>query len=218
MNRKLAVAVKDYIIITFGISLFALVWIVFFIPAGIKVGGFSGIGAVLYFAAKLPESVTSLSINMILLLIAIKIPGANFVLKIIGSILILTLFFAIFRNFVKEPLVNDLFLWAVPGGIAGGIGLEAGLSRVGSAGNTGIFAMVVNKYRNLSPGRNLVYCDVIIFDSSCRVFHSPEKLVYGYVSMGVGAYSFDSFLRGINRLAQMFIILKNHEKIIPVNQ
>jgi uncharacterized membrane-anchored protein YitT (DUF2179 family) len=45
------------------------------------------------------------------------------------------------------------------------------------------------------------------------VFQSPEKLVYGYVSMWVVAYSLDSFLSGANRSAQMFIVSKNYEKI-----
>jgi uncharacterized membrane-anchored protein YitT (DUF2179 family) len=213
MNRKLAVAIKDYIIITFGLSLFALGWVVFLIPAEITGGGISGVGAVLYFAAKIPVSVTYLSINVILVLIAIKILGANFGLKTIYSILILTLFFALFQNIVEAPLVNDMFLSAVLGGMAGGIGLGLVFSRGGSTGGTDIFAMIINKYRNISPGRIILYCDVIIIASSYFVFHSPEKLVYGYVSMWVVAYSLDSFLTGANRSAQMFIISKNHEKI-----
>jgi uncharacterized membrane-anchored protein YitT (DUF2179 family) len=39
MNRKLAIAIKDYIIITFGLLLFALGWVVFLIPAEITGGG-----------------------------------------------------------------------------------------------------------------------------------------------------------------------------------
>ncbi|MCA1760496.1 MAG: YitT family protein [Bacteroidales bacterium] len=213
MNRKLAVAVKDYIIITFGLSLFALGWVVFLIPVEITGGGISGVGAVLYFATKIPISVTYLSINVILVLIAIKILGANFGVKTIYSILMLTLFFALFQKIVEEPLVNDMFLSAVLGGMAGGIGLGVVFSRGGSTGGTDIFAMIINKYRNVSPGRIILYCDVIIIASSYFVFQSPEKLVYGYVSMWVVAYSLDSFLSGANRSAQMFIISKNHEKI-----
>ncbi len=55
MNQKLAVAVKEYIIITFSLSLFALGWFIFIIPAEITGKGISGVAAVLYFAAKIPE-------------------------------------------------------------------------------------------------------------------------------------------------------------------
>ncbi len=213
MNRKLATAIKDYVIITFGLLLFALGWLVFLIPAEITGGGVSGVGAVLYFAAKIPVSVTFLSVNAVLVLIAIKILGANFGVKTIFSILILTAFFAVFPGIIKEPLVNDMFLSAVLGGMACGIGLGVVFSRGGSTGGTDIFAMIINKYRNISPGRIILYCDVIIIASSYFVFQSPEKLVYGYVSMWVVAYSLDSFLSGANRSAQMFIVSKEYEKI-----
>ncbi|HZH72681.1 MAG TPA: YitT family protein [Mariniphaga sp.] len=213
MNRKLTNTIKDYFIITIGLSLFALGWVVFLLPAEITGGGISGLGAVLYFAAKIPVSLTYLSINIVLVLVAIKILGANFGMKTIYSIGVLTIFFAVFQGIVKEPLVNDVFLSAVLGGMACGIGLGTVFSRGGSTGGTDIFAMVINKYRNISPGRVIMICDVVIIASSYFVFQSPEKLVYGYVSMWVVAYSLDSFLSGANRSAQMFIISKNYQEI-----
>jgi uncharacterized membrane-anchored protein YitT (DUF2179 family) len=213
MNHRLAESIKDYIIITFGLSLFATGWLVFLIPAQITGGGISGLGAVLYFATGIPVSITYLSVNVILVLIAIKILGASSGVKTIYSILMLSLLFALFPNVVKEPLVNDMFLSAVLGGMSCGIGLGVVFSRGGSTGGTDIFAMIVNKYRNISPGRIILYCDVIIIASSYIVFRSPEKLVYGYVSMWVVAYSLDSFLSGANRSAQMFIISKNYKNI-----
>ena len=209
----MATAIKDYVIITFGLMLFALGWLVFLIPAEITGGGVSGVGAVLYFAAKIPVSVTFLSVNAVLVLIAIKILGANFGVKTIFSILVLSVFFAVFPGIVKDPIVDDMFLSSVLGGMACGIGLGVVFSRGGSTGGTDIFAMIVNKYRNISPGRIILYCDVIIIASSYIVFQSPEKLVYGYVSMWVVAYSLDSFLSGANRSAQMFIVSKEYEKI-----
>ncbi|WP_372933137.1 YitT family protein [Mariniphaga sediminis] len=213
MNKKQASALKDYIFITFGLLLFALGWLVFLIPSEITGGGISGVGAVLYFAAKIPVSATYLSINVVLVLIAIKILGANFGVKTIYSILTLSLFFALFQGLVKEPIVDDMFLSAVLGGMACGIGLGVVFSQGGSTGGTDIFAMIVNKYRNISPGRIILYCDAIIIASSYFVFQSPEKLVYGYVSMWVVSYSLDSFLSGANRSAQMFIVSKKYEKI-----
>jgi uncharacterized membrane-anchored protein YitT (DUF2179 family) len=196
--------------------LFAVGWVVFLIPAEITGGGVSGVGAVLYFAVKIPVSVTYLSVNVVLVLIAIKILGANFGVKTIYSILALSSFFAVFQGVVKEPIVNDMFLSSVLGGMACGIGLGVVFSRGGSTGGTDIFAMIINKYRNISPGRIILYCDVIIIASSYFVFQSPEKLVYGYVSMWVVAYSLDSFLSGANRSAQMFIVSKKYEKIADV--
>ena len=213
MKPKLASVIKDYTIITFGLLLFALGWLLFLIPAEITGGGVSGIAAVVFFATKIPVSVTFLILNAILVLIAIKILGASFGVKTIYSILVLTVFFAVFQNVLEKPLVDDTFLSAVLGGMSGGIGLGIVFSRGGSTGGTDIFAMIIMKYRNVSPGKIIMLCDVVIIASSYFVFQSPEKLVYGYVSMWVVAYSLDSFLSGANRSAQMFIVSKKYEEI-----
>ncbi len=213
MKSKVATGIKDYTVITLGLLLFSMGWVVFLLPAEITGGGISGVGAVLYFAAKIPVSLTYLTVNVFLVLIAIKILGANFGVKTIYSILVLSGFFALFQGLVKTPLVDDMFLSAVLGGMSCGIGLGVVFSQGGSTGGTDIFAMIVNKYRNISPGKVILLCDVIIIASSYFVFRSPEKLVYGYVSMWVVSYSLDSFLSGSNRSAQMFIVSKKYEKI-----
>jgi len=83
----------------------------------------------------------------------------------------------------------------------------------GSTGGTDIIAMIINKYRNISPGRIIMYCDVIIIASSFLVLRSAEKLVYGYVSMWVVAYSIDAFLTGAQQSVQLFIVSEKYESI-----
>ncbi len=213
LSKKLSSTIKEYSIITFGLLLFTVGWVVFIIPAEITGGGISGVAAVVYYATKIPVSITFLVINAVLVLVAIKILGANFGVKTIYSIAVLTAFFALFQNIIKEPIVNDDFLSAVLGGMSGGIGLGVVFSRGGSTGGTDIFAMIVNKYRNISPGRIIMLCDVIIIASSYFVFQSAEKMVYGYVTMWVVSYTLDSFLSGANRSAQMFIVSKQYNEI-----
>ncbi len=213
MKHKFAGAIKDYAIITFGLLLFVLGWLLFLIPAEITGGGVSGIAAVVFFSTKIPVSITFLIINAILVIIAIKILGASFGVKTIFSIAVLTVFFAVFQNILEKPLVDDTFLSAVLGGMMGGIGLGIVFSRGGSTGGTDIFAMIIMKYRNVSPGKIIMLCDVVIIASSYFVFQSPAKLVYGYVSMWVVSYSLDSFLSGSNRSAQMFIFSSKYEEI-----
>jgi uncharacterized membrane-anchored protein YitT (DUF2179 family) len=213
MNNKIGATIKDYLIITFGLLVFTIGWVVFIIPAEITGGGISGVAAVIFYATKIPVSISFLAINIVLVLIAIKILGANFGVKTIFSIAVLTGFFALFQDVVKEPIVDDTFLSAVLGGMSGGIGLGIVFSRGGSTGGTDIFAMIINKYRNVSPGRVIMLADVIIIASSYFVFQSLEKLVYGYVVMWVVSYTLDSFLSGANRSAQMFIVSENFEEI-----
>ncbi len=212
-NKRLMKIIEDYAIMTLGLLVFSLGWVVFIIPAELTGGGISGLAAVVYYATGFPISVTYLLVNVVLVLVAIKILGANFGVKTIYNILVLTFFFAIFPGIVKKPLVDDMFLSSVLGGISGGVGLGIVFSRGGSTGGTDIFAMIINKYRNVSPGSVIMLCDVIIIGSVFFVFRSVEKLVYGYVVMWVVSYALDSFLSGANRSAQMFIISKEYAQI-----
>lgn len=125
----------------------------------------------------------------------------------------LTLLFAIPQEYFPGALIEDNFLSAVLGGMMGGVGIGLVFSRGGSTGGTDIIAMIINKYRNISPGRIILYCDVIIISSSYFLVHSVEKMVYGFVSMAVVSYTLDAFLSGSNASAQIFIFSPKYEEI-----
>ncbi|MFV0269368.1 MAG: YitT family protein, partial [Draconibacterium sp.] len=160
-----------------------------------------------------PVAVSYIIINAILILVAIKMLGANVGIKTKFSRLVATFLFWATSNMLTKPLIDDTFLSAVLGAMMGGAGIGLVFTRGGSTGGTDIIAMIVNRYRNISPGRVIMYCDVIIIASSYFVFHSPSKLVYGYVSMWVISYSIDAFLNGSNASAQIFIFSKKFEEI-----
>jgi uncharacterized membrane-anchored protein YitT (DUF2179 family) len=110
-------------------------------------------------------------------------------------------------------------LSAVLGGGIAGIGLGIVFSRGGSTGGTDIIAAIINKYRNISPGRIILYCDVIIIGSSYFVLRSIDKMVYGYVVMAVCSYALDAVLSGANRSAQMLIFSPKYAEIADfINQ
>ena len=210
---KLRKTLQDYIIITFGLLLFAVSWTLFLLPAQITGGGVAGIGAVIFFSTGIPMGLTYFIVNIFLVILAIKILGANFGVKTIFSILVLTVALTALQKIITEPIIDDLFLSAVLGGMIGGIGLGVVFSRGGSTGGTDIIALIVNKYRNISPGRVILYCDVIIIASSFLVFKAADKMVYGYVSLWVVSYSVDAFLNGANASAQILIFSEKFAEI-----
>ncbi len=185
----------------------------FLIPAEINGGGISGIGALLFYLTGIPVGVPYLVINILLVFVAIKNIGASFGTKTIVNIVIISIMLSVLPKIITQPIINDTFLSAVLGGIFGGVGLGLVFSQGGSTGGTDIIAMLVTKYKRMSPGRVIMYCDVIIIASSWFVFHSAEKLVYGYVSMWVVSYSLDAYLNGFNQSAQIFIFSEKWEQI-----
>jgi uncharacterized membrane-anchored protein YitT (DUF2179 family) len=184
--------VQSYLIMFAGVSLFSLGWTMFLIPAGINGGGISGAGLLVYYLTGIPVGLTYFGINAILVVIAIKQLGKSFGTKTIVNMALTSVMLTFMQNWFREPIIDDTFLSSILGGIAGGVGLGLVFSQGGSTGGTDIIAMLVTKYRRISPGRVILYCDVIVISSSWLVFHSAEKLVYGFVSMWVVSYSHDA--------------------------
>ena len=94
---------------------------------------------------------------------------------------------------------------SIIGGILCGFSVGLIFSQGGSTGGTDIIAMIVNKYRNVSQGKVILVCDIVIIASSFLLFHSIETVVYGYVTMTVTSYAIDLYLTGAKRSVQMFI-------------
>ncbi len=72
--------------------------------------------------------------------------------------------------------------------------------------------MMINKYKNISPGKLIMYMDVFIIATGFFVRGEVQDIVYGYVVMGVVGYSIDMFISGKKQSVQLFIFSKDYEK------
>jgi len=212
-KHKIQTFIMDYSIMLIGLCLYVLSWTLFLVPAQITGGGISGMAAVIYYSTKIPIGLTFFVINVFLVAIAVKVLGASFGIKTVFSMIVLSLLFLVPQSLFPEAIIKDNFLSAVLGGMMGGVGIGLVFSRGGSTGGTDIIAMIINKYRNISPGRIIMYCDVIIIGSSYFLVHSLDKMVYGFVSMAVVSYTLDAYLSGSNASAQIFIFSSKYEEI-----
>ncbi|RXQ89823.1 YitT family protein [Ancylomarina salipaludis] len=206
---------KSYFIIALGLAIYSFGWTAFLIPSEIIGGGVSGIGTLIFYGSgkTIPVGVSYFIINCFLIIIALKILGPKFGAKTIYAILLGSVFLSFQQKIFTVPLVDDKFMAAIIGGILGGAGVGITISQGGSSGGTDIIAMIINKYKNISPGRIILYFDVFIIASSYLVFGDVPTIVYGYVSMGIASYAIDMVISGAKQSAQMFIITNEHEKI-----
>ena len=67
---------------------------------------------------------------------------------------------------------------SIIGAIFCGSGVGMGLAFNGYTGGTDIIAAIVHKYRDISLGRVIMMCDVVIISSSYLVFHNFEQVIY----------------------------------------
>ncbi len=216
MKIKLSFSeVKSFLIIAFGLAIYSFGVTAFLIPLKMMGGGVSGIGILLYYATNgaIPVGYSFFAINIVLIIIALKVLGPKFGIKTIFGIICGSVFLAVFQDIFTSPMVDEKFMSAIIGGALGGAGIGIAISQGGSSGGTDIIAMVINKYRNISPGRIILYIDVFIIASSYIVFHNIQNIVYGYVIMGITAYAVDMMISGTKQSAQLFIISEKYNDV-----
>ena len=208
INNKVYFAVQDYLMILLGTLLYGFGFNAFILSNEIITGGVSGICALIFFASNelIPVSVSYFVINIVLLLAALKILGFKFLIKTIFGVFSLSASLSFFEWLLKgQPLLHDQpFMSIIIGAFLCGSGLGLVFSANGSTGGTDIVGAIVNKYKNISIGRALLFCDFIIIGSSFFLFHDVEKIVFGFVEMFVSNYIIDVVLNG-NRQAERII-------------
>jgi uncharacterized membrane-anchored protein YitT (DUF2179 family) len=204
---------KSYFIIALGLFIGSIGWTAFLIPSEIVGGGVTGIASVIYFATGFKVGYSVFIINGLLLILAMKVLGFGFGIKTIFATIVLSVFLWFLQSIFTEPLVSDRFMCAIIGGIMAGASAGIILSQGGSTGGTDIIAMMINKYRNYSPGQLLLTLDLIIISSSYFLSNSIEQVVYGFVAMGVSAYCVDMVIEGSKQSVQIFIFTKKHDEI-----
>ena len=74
-------------------------------------------------------------------------------------------------------------------------------------------AAIINKYRDISLGKVILICDVIIVTSSYIVLKDWEKVIYGYVVLFITAFCIDQVVNSMRRSVQFFIISDKYDEI-----
>ncbi len=208
--------IREYVFIAFGLLMYSAAWKAFLLPHQITGGGVTGIGAIALYSTGIPISLTFFGINFVLLAVAVKTVGLKFSIRTIYGVGVLTFFFAILPQAVPGTFVGqeDNFMACVLGGLIAGAGIGIVFLSNGSSGGTDIIAKVVNKYRNITLGRMLLYCDVLIICSSYFFdFGSIEKIVYGLTTMAITTFTVDMVINGVRQSVQFFIFSKEYEAI-----
>jgi len=196
--------------------MYAGAWKGFLLPHQITGGGVTGIGAIVYYATGIPIFITYFAINALLIAVALRIIGFQFSLRSIYGVAMITLFFAVLPQANPGTFVapNDNFMACLLGGLISGTGLGIVFLNNGSSGGTDIIAKIVNKYYNITLGRVLLYCDVMIICSSYFFeFGTIEKIVYGLTNMAISNLAIDLVINGVRQSVQFFIFSKEYEQI-----
>lgn len=206
--------VKDYTIITLGLMCYTFGWTAFLVSNEIVTGGVTGLSAIIYFGTNIPVPVSYFAINGILLIAAIRVIGWQYCIRSIFGVVMTTIQLSIWAYYIREPLIKDEpFMSCIIGGIMLGVGIGLAFTRNGSTGGTDIIAAIINKYKPITLGRSILYCDLLIISSSYMLFHDLEKILFGFVVLAVSTYSCDLLINGIRQSIQLLIFSEKYEEI-----
>jgi uncharacterized membrane-anchored protein YitT (DUF2179 family) len=214
-KQVLARETKDYLMIALGMLCYSIGWTVFLLPNNVTAGGVPGIASIVFWATGIPVQYTYFTINVGLLALALKILGFRFCIKTIWGVVTLTTFVAYMQQLTGNApfLHSQPFMATVIGASFCGTGVGLALSYNGSTGGTDIIAAIVNKFKDITLGRVILLCDLVIITSSYLVLKDWEKVVYGYVMLYICAFVIDQVVNLSRSSVQFFIISNKHKEI-----
>ena len=213
-TRKTLNFVKDYVMITLGLFTYAFGFTAFILPEKIVIGSVTGLSSLIHYWLGWNVAVTYYVINIILLCIAFRSVGKQFVLRTIIGATISTICIGFLQPMFPTPIVEGQpFMNVILGAVLCGLGLGVVFTHGGSTGGTDIIAAMVAKHSTISFGRTMMYCDVLIICSSWLLFHSIDKIVYGLIFMVIYSVAADRVINNTRQSVQFMIISKQWKEI-----
>ena len=226
--------VKEWALVTLGILVYVTGWSIFLIPNNLVGGGVSGISSIIQYATAghIQMGYTYFVINALLLVAAFIILGMGFGAKTIYAILLASIGLRFLPGLIPVEIIQTLaiqngkLMSTLIGGIMAGIGIGMSISNGGSTGGTDIIAIIYTKYRNVSPGKVILYLDFVIILSSLLVpsvvpdldpetgkaLTGPDGAPLSHL-MPFSEKVIDMYLSGSKQSVQLFILSKKYAEI-----
>lgn len=212
---------KDFVMLNLGIAIYDLGWAAFMLPYRIPTGGLAGLAAIVQYATSFPMQYTIFFVNAALLVIAWWQLGLKFAVQTAYAVLALTFYLQVGQDIMTDAngvLIQILgegqdSMACMLGAILNGIGIAIVFLSGGSAGGWDIVAAVVNKYRNISLGRVMLFLDFFVIGSCWFIFNDWRMVVFGYVTLVIYTFTLDMVMNSSRQDIQITIYTKLYAEI-----
>ena len=250
LKKTFWTVVREWALVTLGITIYVTGWALFLMPNNLVGGGVSAISSMIQYATggAIQMGYSYFVLNAILIIAAVVVIGMGFGAKTIYAIILASIGLRFLPDLIPADIIQTLALQngklmsTLCGGLMAGIGIGMSISNGGSTGGTDIIALIYTKYRNVSPGKVILYLDFIIILSSLLVpsivpdldpqtgkqllgpdgeplthlMPFSEKVttvIYGLILVTVNGRVIDAYLSGSQQSVQLFILSKKFAEI-----
>lgn len=210
--------VRDFVLMSAGLVLTAWALDSFLIPNRIAAGGVSGLATVIYYWAKstfgvnLPVGLQMLAMNGVLLAVAFRFRGVNYVAKTVYGAIALSVLVEVMGPLTPSLAGDDLLLAALYGGAISGLGMGLVFKAGGNTGGTDIVAQLLSRRLPFGVGQIMLVVDASVTVLAFIQF-GPELALYGVVAIFVATSAIDLVLEGISIEKAVWIISDHAERI-----
>lgn len=176
-------------------------------------GGISGLALMINYLWGLPIGITTLILNIPLVLISYKVVGKDFLIKSARTMIFCTIFLdVVFPHlpvYTGSPLLAGIYY-----GIFTGAGLALFYMRGTSSGGTDFLTMTIKSLRpHLSLGFVTLAIDLVIILMGWPVFGNIDSVLYGLVSVIVTSIALDKIMYGMGATKLAIIITTKGQEV-----
>ena len=208
-------SLKEFLIITAGVSIVAAAVYFFMLPSHVSVGSATALAMVISNFVPLPVSAITLIMNMVLLLIGFLLIGPEFGVKTVycavlmpAVLRVFEVAFPDFQSLTQDPLLDVICYILVVG-----IGLSLLFSRNASSGGLDIVAMLMNKYLRMDLGQAMSVSGMLVALSSALCY-DKKTVVLSVLGTYFGGLVVDHFIFGLNLKRKVCIISPKVDEIV----
>ncbi|KEZ90866.1 YitT family protein [Lacrimispora celerecrescens] len=174
--------------------------------------GVSGIALILRFLFGLPMGITSIVLNIPIVLVSYRLLGRSFLLRSMKSMII----FALVQDYVVPYLPvyqgNPLYASACTG-IFSGLGLTIVYLRNCSTGGTDFLVMAIRKiFPHLTIGQISLVVDAVVIIAGGLVFRNLDAVILGMLSTIVTTMVIDKIMYGLGAGKLVFVVTSHAEE------
>ncbi|MFW5773570.1 MAG: YitT family protein [Tangfeifania sp.] len=215
----------DYSLILIGSFILAAGYVYFITPHKIVPGGVYGIAIVVHYLTEgvfsfwpegIPIGLFGLVLNIPLTIAGIKILGPRFGVKTIVGFVLASAFIDLIAYLRPEsyaPLVTDVLLSCIYGGVLIGAGLGLIFKSRATSGGSDIIAMIIARYTRIQLGRLMIYVDSVIVLLGLAVFQDWHIPLYSLIVIFITGRAIDLILEGADYNKALLIVSKKHHEI-----